>query len=525
MKDIFNFLPQSIEAFLITTSDEFLGEYTPSHAKRLEFLTGFTGSTAFALIFKNSNKNLLFIDGRYVIQAQMECGQKFEILDVSTLITHLKKINFALDGKFYSYQFIQDLKAKGLNFEIVDNCPIDKIWQREINVSRETSNFELAGDSKEEKIIKSLKYIEECEADALFISDPHDVCYLLNIRGRYLDYSPVVPFFAIVSRETQKLVSPSEVQNLKYGKILLQLSAPYSIFLELSKQNEIIFEKQNFIQNQKIIKTEFEIECIKKAHAQDGKAIKEFANWLKKAKLENETEFTLGEKLLEFRKKQTGFVMESFAPIVGFKENGAIVHYKAKKESAKQIKGNGLLLVDSGGQYYHKTEKICGTTDITRVFMVGENANEEEKRAYTLVLKGHISLCMAVFPFGTTGAELDILARQFLWKEGLTYNHGTGHGVGYFLSVHEKPCSISKHSNTPLQAGMILSNEPGYYKEGFFGVRFENLILVKKSKLEGFLEFEVLTKAHIETKLLDYEILTDDEVSWLTSYSNNINLL
>jgi Xaa-Pro aminopeptidase len=523
MKDIFNFLPQEVEAFLVTTSDEFLGEYTPNHAKRLEFLTGFTGSTGLALVCK-TGRNILFIDGRYTLQAKQECGEKFEIEDISNLFERLKNVKFALDGKFYSYQFIKNLEAKGLNFEIILDCPLDKIWKRDKNVSHETFNFELAGETKEEKFAKVFKYLNDCKADALFISDLHDVCYLFNIRGNYLEYSPIIPFFAIVSRETQKLISPNDVKALKYGKILFQSSAPYSIFIELSKENTVIFEKQNFLQIQKSIKTPFEIECIKKAHIEDGKAIKNFANWLKKANLEKETEFTIGQKLLEFRKKQNGFICESFAPIVGFKENGAIVHYRAKEVGAKQIKGDGLLLVDSGGQYYNKDNEICGTTDITRVFAIGE-VKAEEKRAYTLVLKGHIALCKAVFPVGTTGAELDVLARQFLWQEGLNYNHGTGHGVGYFLSVHEGPCSISKRSNVALQSGMVLSNEPGYYKEGAFGVRFENLILVKEAQIEGFLEFEVLTKAPIEPKLLDYEILTDDELNWLTSYSNDINLL
>jgi Xaa-Pro aminopeptidase len=520
MKGLFNFLPNEVDAFLLSTEDEFLGEYTPDCLKRLEFLTRFTGSFAYTLI-KKDGKSILFIDGRYTIQAQQEAGLNFEIQNIKDLTTHLKGVKFALDENTHSYQFVQSLKDKELNFITVNGSPVDEIWKRDIKVSRETFPFEFAGETSEAKLSKLTEYVKSEGADAIFVSDPHDVCYLFNIRGNYLKHSPVVPCFAIVSRETQTIVFKEQIQSLKYGKVLVSKNIPFGIFNILSQNNTIIIEKSNFLQKQKSIKTEFEIECIKKAHIEDAKALKLFGEWLKKTDLKQETEYTIGEKLLEFRKEQKSFACESFPAIVGFKENGAIVHYRAKKETAKTIQGMGLLLVDSGGQYYDKENGICGTTDVTRVFAIGE-PNEKEKRAYTLVLKGHIALASAIFPLGTTGAMLDVLARQFLWKEGLNYSHGTGHGVGYYLSVHEGPCGISSNYHTELAEGMVLSNEPGFYEEGEFGVRFESLMLVKKSSMQGFLEFEVLTKAPVEPLLLDTEILTDFEIEWLTKYSTSM---
>ncbi len=517
MKELFNFLPNEVDAFLLSTEDEFLGEYTPDCLKRLAFLTGFSGSFAYALI-KKQGKSILFVDGRYTLQAQQEAGLNFEIHNVKDLIMHLKGFKFALDENTHSYQFVQSLKDKTLNFITVNSSPVDEIWKRDVKVSRETFPFELAGETAEAKLLKLIKYTESQGADAIFISDPHDVCYLFNIRGNYLKYSPVVPCFAIVSRGTKKIVFKEDIKSLEYGKILVSKNIPFGIFNILSQNNTIIIEKSNFLQKQKSIKTEFEIECIKKAHTQDAKALKRFGEWLKKTDLKQETEYTIGEKLLEFRREQKGFACESFPAIVGFKENGAIVHYRAKKETAKTIDGRGLLLVDSGGQYYDKDCEICGTTDVTRVFAIGE-PTEKEKRAYTLVLKGHIALASVVFPVDTTGAMIDVLARQFLWKEGLNYSHGTGHGVGYYLSVHEGPCGISSNYNTELAEGMVLSNEPGFYEEGEFGVRFESLMLIKKSSMQGFLEFEVLTKAPVEPLLLDTEILTDFEIEWLAKYS------
>lgn len=519
MNSIFKFLPHEVDAFLLSTEDEFLGEYTLDCNKRLEFLTGFKGSYGFALIKKN-NQNILFVDGRYRVQAQKEVKENFIVLPLNEFKNSLKDIKYALNIRYHSYKFIQSLQALNFDMVLVSNCPVDKIWKRQVNVSRETYNFELAGESQATKIAKILDDLTQKKADAILLTNPHDVCYLFNVRGKYLEYSPIAPCFAIVSRETSKVILPEDINNLKLGKVLLSIDAPYLVYQILKENNEVLLKKENIVEQHRMIKTKSEIDCIKKAHQEDSKALKQFATWLKNSDLKNETEYTVGEKLREFRAKQNGFVSESFPVIVGFKKNAAIVHYRATKDNAKRIEGSGLLLIDSGGQYYDKELNICGTTDITRVFSIG-TPTEEEKRAYTLVLKGHIALASAIFPIGTTGAMLDVLARQFLWQEGKNYSHGTGHGVGYYSSVHEKG-GFSTISCNELKAGMIISNEPGFYSEGSFGVRFENLMLIKQSNIDGFLEFEVLSKFGIEIALLNYDILTDLEIEWLTNYTNNL---
>jgi Xaa-Pro aminopeptidase len=516
IKNIFNFLPNDVEAFLISTEDELLQEYTPNCNKRLQFLTNFSGSYGFAVISKNS-KHGLFVDGRYTIQAKQEVEEGFEIHSIQNLIPYLKNIHFAINTKLHSYKFIQNLEQNKLQFTLIDECPVDKIWNREINVSRETFDFELSSKNSQEKINEVLNYLTQKNADAIFISNPQDTCYLFNIRGKYLEHSPIAPYFSIVSRETSKIIYFQDLNSIKLGTIVVNQNIPYYIKKLLEKDNKVIVEKENFIENKRIIKTEKEIEFIKNAHLQDKQALKNFINWLKKANLEEETEYTIGCKLKEFREQQNGFAGESFHPIVGFKENGAIVHYKATKENAKQIEGKGLLLIDSGGQYYDKNLEICGTTDITRVFAIGGEPSNEEKRAYTLVLKGHIALASSIFPVGTKFSSIDILARQFLWQEGKNYSHDTAHGVGFYLSVHEKG-----GSDCELKAGMVISNEPGFYLENNFGVRFESLMYVKNSKMENFLEFEVLTKCEIDISLLDYTILTDLEVEWLTLYTQSL---
>lgn len=527
MQTIWNILPPEAEVFFISTEDEFLNEYTPEYNQRLKFLTGFTGSLGF-FVMQKTGANFLFIDGRYTLQASLEISENIQIKNIdeleSFLLTQNKEIWF--DSKHHAFKFINSLINQGVKFKEVEENPVDEIWKRESKevASREAIiKFELAGEDVKQKIEKVQKYLEQEKADALFIFDTTDVSFIFNLRGNFLPNTPTIPFFGIVfashiaSRETLnenfKLLTLNDIYNIKGYKLLVPSKISFYIYNELVKNNTVIVEKKDYISSLKIIKTESEIECIRRAHIEDGKALKKFAEYLSKI-ASRETEFTLGQKLLEFRKEQKGFISESFSAIIGFKENGAIIHYRAKEESCKKIEGEGILLVDSGGQYYDKNLKIAGTTDVTRTFYIGKAPTEKQKRIYTLVLKGHIALATAVFPEGTKGYQLDALARRFLWQAGLDYKHGTGHGVGFFLSVHEAG-GVSKTINLPLQAGMIISNEPGCYLEGEFGVRFESLMLVKKAEQEGFLCFEILTKALPESKLLDFEILSDEELNFL----------
>lgn len=516
MKTIWNYLPENAEVFLLSTQDEFLSEYVPDYNKRLEFISGFTGSYGFCILQK-TEQSILFVDGRYTLQAKQEVNNNFIVKSLEELEEALMKLNqeIWLDGKNHSYKFISNLQKQGVKFCLVQNNPIDEIWKRKIiNVSREAIfNFELAANSIEYKIQQVANYLTKENAEALFVFDVTDVSYIFNIRANHFPNSPTVPFFGIIKKDgSYELINIEDITNINGYKILIPNSVSYYIYTQLAKSNDVILDKENFITSLKIIKTESEIECIKNAHIEDAKALKEFGNFIaSRETLENETEFTLGEKLIEFRKNQKGFMYESFPAIVGFQENGAIVHYRASKNTAKKISTEGILLVDSGGQYYNKDLNIAGTTDVTRTFYIGSKPTEKQKRIYTLALKGHLALAKAIFPYNTKGYELDVLTRQFLWQEGLNYNHSTGHGVGFFLSVHEAG-GFSKATNIPLQAGMIVSNEPGCYLENEFGIRFESLMVVKNSEIEGFLCFEVLTKYGIESKLLDFEILTDLEI-------------
>lgn len=516
-----------LEGFLVNTSDEFLSEYTTLN--RLSTLAGFTGSSGILIVNKNK-KSAFFTDGRYLLQAKQELNkEEIEVLDYNNFENYLS-LNFqtlilGIDTKLHSLTFISRILDLKINLKFLTLNPVDVIFGHEKFKSKKSNifDFKLTDISKEVKLEKIFKILEEENVDFVFIFNLEEVNWLFNIRGDFSPHTPVANRFAIVSRETQKIFFIDELEEiskvLQGKRVLVFKNISYYIYSFLQSIANVVIAKQMYLENFKSIKTPFEIECIKNAHKEDSSAMEEFLKWIKKANLEEETEYTIGQKLLDIRKNKKGFICESFSSIVGLNENGAIIHYRAKEDSAKKIT-NGILLVDSGGQYYDEKNKICATTDITRTIAIGEQA-QEQKRIYTLVLKGHIALACAVFPIGTTGASLDILARKFLYENGLDYKHGTGHGVGYFLSVHEGSCGISKNYHTPLLEGMIISNEPGCYLEGKFGVRIESLLLVKKAKFEGFLDFETLTKVEIEKSFLDYDLLTDAEIEWLTNYHSN----
>jgi Xaa-Pro aminopeptidase len=525
MKKIFDFLPNNTARFLCGTLDEFLNENNYYAINRLKQICGFTGSTGI-LIIEKEGKSAFFTDGRYKLQASIELDkEKIEIFDLSYLENYLcEKEHVTLDGKFHSVPFILSLEKKGIKVCLTEGNPMGQAFNlADQDIKSENYEFKLAGENKEDKFKRVFEVLDKEKCEGMFIFNPHHVCWLFNLRGNFLQNTPLVNSFAFVSRETQFLLSFKDISKIKCKNLLTSKHISMYIYLKLKTLCEnIMFSEEEYIENWKSIKTSFEIECIKRAHTEDGKVLKEFIKWIKSTSLEGETEYSIGEKLLDIRRKRKGFIGESFPSIVGFQENGAIIHYRAKKGDAKQIT-EGILLIDSGGQYYDEEEKICGTTDVTRVILIGA-PEDFQKRMYTLVLKGNLALESAIFPEGTPGAALDILARQFLFKEGYNYNHGTGHGVGYFLSVHEGPCGISKNYHTPLKEGMIVSNEPGVYLEGKFGIRIENLLLVKKAPdIEGFLMFESLTKVEIEKSLLDYEILTDSEIARLTSYHKYLN--
>jgi Xaa-Pro aminopeptidase len=515
-----------LDYFLLPNSDEFASEYLPKYAKRLQFISGFTGSNAF--IIAGHKKSAFFTDGRYTLQAETEVNKKdFEIFNLnekSPLNWLLENVNknskIGFDAKLHSVNFVFNYqKYFNKNLIALDKNPVDKIWKNQPKppCSKVFKHLEkYCGKSSKEKIKKIIGDIDK-NSDAIILTNPASICWLFNIRASDIEYSPLLLINAIIYKNSKtelfKTGLPSSLQNTNYSISLDFNQANYHLYQLLQKQNINIANQADPCLIYKAIKNPVEIKNAVKAHKIDGLAVTKFLFWLENSLKTKQkiTEIKIAKKLLDFRKENKEFLYESFAPIVGFAENGAIIHYSANEKTNKKIKGSGLLLIDSGGQYPE------GTTDITRTILVGD-ATEEIIENFTRVLKGHITLARAKFPHDTFGSQLDSLARYHLWQGGLDYEHGTGHGVGSFSSVHESPPSISKRNiGTSLKEGMIISNEPGYYKKGEYGIRIENLILTT-SYNKNFLTFKTLTLAPIDYKLINFKMLTYPEKKWLYNY-------
>ncbi len=553
-----NLRNQKIDFFFLPNSNEFFVEYLPENEKRIQYLTGFTGSNA-SIIFTHK-KSKFFTDGRYLLQAKNELDlDEFEILDLATnpLFTWLEDNikpgeTLALGTKLSNINFVKSCEKivtkKSARLVLLDQNPIDKVVDNFFQNPQVTNKSPIyfcedklsGGDIK----TKCSKILEDFEADALIVAKPENICWLLNMRASDVAFTPLLLTYAIIYKKgnIELFVDEKRFTNIpkafeervtivQHDCFDLRLSAlkksikkiqidpnttNYWVYnLLLKNEFEIIFKNDN-IELTKSCKNENEINSITKAHEVDGLAVTKFLFWLKESSEIDEIQ--AAEKLLWFRKKNKNFLYPSFATISGFASNGAIIHYHPSLKTNKKLISSSLYLVDSGGQYFGKD--FCGTTDITRTIAIGKPSAEMIKN-FTRVLKGHIFLARAKFPVGTTGVQLDSLARFHLWQEGLDYEHGTGHGVGNFLSVHEGPCGISKRSHQPLLPGMILSNEPGFYKEGEYGIRIENLMLVEKFD-ENFLQFRNLTLAPIDVDLTDFSMLTYPEKKWLLKYHEQI---
>ncbi len=552
---------RNIDYFLLPNCDEFFSEYLPENKKNIQYLTGFTGSNAF-IIF-SSAKSYFFTDGRYTLQARQQLDlEEFEIINIAdiSVLSWLKdnasNAFIAFDAKLHNLKFIAALKKISANLVILDKNPIDEISKNNFCETKSKVFFldeKISGESSASKINKLL---ENLESDAMIITKPENLCWLLNIRAADIEFNPLIltyailfkdgkidllldkdrlnqekgsdpffeekgsekgsdPFFEKVDKGFFNLIQENcfdlRISFLKKQIKKIQIdetTTNYWLYQLLQKNDfEIVF-KSDPIENLKSIKNKVEIKGAISSHKEDGAAVTKFLFWLEKS-LENGEEIDeikAEEKLLEFRKNNQNFLYPSFASISGFASNGAVIHYKANKKTNKKFTKNSLYLIDSGGQY---CGNFIGTTDITRTIAIGNPAPEMIEN-FTRVLKGHIAIARAKFPINTTGAQLDSLARFHLWQKGLDYQHGTGHGVGSFLSVHEGPCGISKRNNAELKEGMILSNEPGFYKEGEYGIRIENLMLVEKFN-EDFLCFKTLTLAPIDLSLIDFSMLTYPE--------------
>ncbi|UIP91308.1 aminopeptidase P family protein [Wolbachia pipientis] len=555
----------NVDAFMLNTKDEYLNEYS----KELTELCGFTGTNGLLIVTK-TNSCPFFTDGRYITQARSQLDQNnFQVYNIQEEDPHRwVKANLTLTTSLSYYSRYFTVKEIRKYESICKLVPY--LIEKEGSHKTQTIVSHTSGESSKNKCERVAKSIE---AEAVLLTDPNSISWLLNLRNESAEYTPCIWGRAIlyksgnvdlfvqdeqhstIQADLDNNVSIFDICELKsslcklnsmmidpsttpmsimnaidplYNHYLNEKSASVSFqcltrnkkaWIPVSStgmtignekgliENKQIIEKQDPCLIHKAIKNQIEITGAISAHIKDGVAVTNFLYWL----IGNEiTELEAEAKILEYRRKQDLFKQSSFPTISAFNENGAIIHYRASSKTNKAIKKDGLYLIDSGGQY------LDGTTDVTRTIAIG-NPTNEQRAHYTIVLKAHIAIASAVFPPSTTGGELDILARIHLWNFGMDYMHGTGHGVGSYLSVHEGPQAISKGNKVELMPGMILSNEPGYYIPGKYGIRIENLMYAEKQE-NGFLNFKQLTSIPYDKKLIDVQMLTEDEVKWINSY-------
>ena len=535
----------NVDGYLIPKNDEFFDEYIPKYKDRLMFISSFSGSFGFALVLKN--KNYLFVDGRYSLQAKMQSGKLFEIITIPNKlpfnVLKKKKLTIGFDPKLHTPKNLKTFFNKtNCRLKIVNQNLIDKLWVRKkINTYKKfyTLPKKAVGKTYKSKVSKLVGILKHKKIDFQFISASENIAWLLNIRGQDSDFTPLPNSYLIINKDKKiflfcdlKKINSSFRKSFKDVKIVdikstiiflskirekkfLIDSSSCSIFFENTiKKNNRILEYLDPIYFLKSIKSKVEIQNSIKSHIHDGAALTKFLIWLKKNyKNKNIDEISAQNKLFKFRKKNKNFKFLSFPTISGSGPNGAIIHYKASEKSNRKLKKGDIYLVDSGGQYNF------GTTDVTRTVSL-DNNSQRIKNIFTRVLKGHIAVASYKLKNNTSGNHLDNIARKSLQEINLDYAHGTGHGVGYFLNVHEGPHGISKNNKIIFKEGMIVSNEPGYYETGKFGIRIENLIRVKKVKKGNV--FENLTMAPIDKSLINKNILEKSEINWLNSYHRNV---
>ena len=529
------FKEYEIDGYVIPKNDDYFTEY--SKLNRLEVISNFSGSAGLAIILKN--KNYLFTDGRYTIQSKIESGKNFKIYGFEKLIncSLFKNLTLGIDPKLFTNTQIKNYFLKHNKIKYVEKNLIDEIKKQKEHTSIPFFSLDknIVGESTNSKLDKITKYLKKNKSDYIFISAPENVAWTLNIRGGDGPNSPIPNSRLIVSKSKKillisnlkkckqllknKIINkdefldintlPSKIQYLK-GKNFIIDDKSCSIFYEnLIKSKFKIIKREDPIYLLKAIKNKTEIKNMINAHILDGVALTKFLFWIKKINKKKITEVEAATKLENFRKLNENFLYPSFDTIAGSGKNGAIVHYRAKKEKCRTINRNDILLCDSGGQYKY------GTTDVTRTICFSKQKNSI-KNIFTKVLKGHIAVATTNINKDDTGKKIDKRARKFLNKSNLDYAHGTGHGVGFFLNVHEGPQSITKINTVKIREGMILSNEPGYYKTNEYGIRIENLVYVKKIKKN--LSFQNLTMAPIEKDLINFDLLTTDEKNYLFKY-------
>jgi Xaa-Pro aminopeptidase len=535
------FKVNKIDGYIVPKNDEFFGEYIPDFKDNLKFISNFSGSYGFALVLKK--KNYLFVDGRYTLQAKIQSGKNFKIITMPNKLPHNilkgKNLSIGFDPKLHTQLMLARLfKNSSCNLIPLNENLISNIWKNKI-IQKNNKFYKLndkdSGQNSKNKIKKILKILSKNKTNSQFVTAPENVAWLLNLRGSDSEFTPIpnsylmlsnknkVYFFCDLKKINKKLkkkLGNIMIINIKYiEKFLLNIknnvvqldSSSCSIFFKnIIKKNNTIIEKQDPIYLLKSIKNKIEIKNMIKTHIYDGAALTKFLFWVKN-NFENKkiSEISAQEKLLKFRKSNKNFKSLSFPTISGSGPNGAIIHYKVNEKSNRILKKGDIYLVDSGGQYNF------GTTDVTRAISLNNN-QPRIKNIFTRVLKGHIAVASYKLNKNSSGSKIDSAARKPLKKINLNYAHGTGHGVGYFLNVHEGPHAISKGNNVKFKEGMIVSNEPGYYENGKFGIRIENLIRVKKIKKNY--KFDNLTLVPIDKSLIEKELLNKNETKWLNNY-------
>ena len=535
----------NLDGYIVPKNDEFFCEYIPENKNRLKFISNFSGSFGFALVLKN--KSYLFVDGRYSLQAKMQSGKSFQIITIPNKLPFqiLKKKNLKIgfDPKLHTNKNLQIFLGKSnCRLVSINQNLIDKLWSRNTNTN--TKKFyvlpkKAVGASHTSKIKKIVNILKNKKIELQFITASENIAWLLNIRGHDSNFSSIPNSYLVVDndRKINLFCDLRKINNRfkkKFSNIIIVDIKNVSVFLSKIKRKKIlidsstcsqyfenILKKNNKIVNYsdptiflKSIKSKIEIKNTIKSHIYDGAALTKFLIWIKKNyRKKNIDEITAQEKLLKYRKENKSFKFLSFPTISSSGPNGAIIHYKASKKSNRKLKKGDIYLVDSGGQYNY------GTTDVTRTISL-DNNNQRIKNIFTRVLKGHIAVASYKLKNDTSGDKIDLAARKSLQEINLDYKHGTGHGVGYFLNVHEGPHAISKNNKICFKEGMVVSNEPGYYENGKFGIRIENLLIVKKTKKGNF--FDNLTMAPIDKSMINKKILNKNEINWLNNYHQKV---
>jgi len=553
---------KGLDAYIIPSFDPHQSEYVADCFKARAWISDFTGSAGTVVV--TNDKSGLWTDGRYYIQAEKQLvGSEIILFKMgeANVPTFTKWLQDTLpmgavvgfNNKVFSASQVNELekalKEKEINisgeFDLISG-----IWENRPNMPSEKvyiHDVKYAGKSIEEKLQLVRKEMDKEGAEYYLISSLENIAWLYNIRGNDVSNYPVVISYGLVSKEkawffidlnkvtkdTSDILKHSGVEMMPYEAIeavIRELEEGKSVFFDSTSINNWLcslipqgckkINGQDIATKLKAIKNEVEIENLKKCHIKDGVALVKFLYWLEKnIGVEKITEISAADKLEDFRRQQESFIGPSFDTIAGYKEHAAMMHYKATEEIQYELKKEGMFLVDSGGQF------LDGTTDTTRTIILG-NISKEERMDFTLVLKGHIALCKAKFLYGCTGTNLDVLARQPLWEKGIDYKCGTGHGVGFLLSVHEGPQRFSiQYNDAKLEKGMIITNEPGIYKEGRHGIRIENTLLVveaENTEFGKFMSFDVISYCPIDLQGVEATMLTSEEKNWLNNYHKRV---